>query len=106
MLRFAMMVALVGLGACVLVATWIADRNPLSLAPAVYYALFVSVFFSFLPAVWAHPARTISGSHARVGLGPVLRTAPPWALALSAVCWLTLFALWYLSPSGDELKSR
>jgi hypothetical protein len=58
-------------------------------APEPLIALFVGVFLTFIPAVIAHPARQVDGTHVSVTWRDVAKTSPRW---LSAAVLLT-FAL-------------
>lgn len=79
---------------------------PLSSQAAPYVVLFVSVFFTFAPAIMAHPARTRSGGNFSLDLRALL-VAEPWTLMLAFAMMLTLGAsLFSFSPHGDHFELK
>ena len=75
---------------------------PLTAQPAPYIVLFVSVFFTFAPAVIAHPACTRSGGRFNVELR-ALGNAELWTIALAGAQVLALCAAAFaFSPHGDH----
>ena len=102
MLRFAYWAGLCGVAAALGLALLAWLRVPAAGLGAPYIVLFVSVFFSFAPAIMAHPAHTRSGGN--FSLDPhALRTAEPWTIALSLALFVALIVSVFLYfPHGDE----
>ena len=102
MLRFAYWGGLGGV-ACSLgfaLSAW--GGLPISSQAAPYVGLFISIFFTFVPAIMAHPARTRSGGNFSLDLRALL-VAEPWTIALAIATMIALvLSAFTFSPHGDH----
>jgi len=77
---------------------------PFASHDALYIALFVSVFVTFVPAIMAHPAGTRAGTRYRLDMR-ALRVAEPWTIVLALTMVLALCVIGLmLSPSADHYR--